>query len=172
MMRDIFQSASLVVAWLGTTSGFEYGPHDNSTLHVPLQASDRPNAVDRRGLLIITLDRTSARDILSRPYWGRVWIIQELCVAKDIIVMSDSLCISWSTFGWILQGTEAIFSSALGTLSVPDFRLLIPYNLVDLRNTIRNGEGKRSLGSLLTFASQSEATVMAQQASNHSYGKV
>lgn len=158
MMRDIFQSASLVVAWLGMTSGFEYGPHDNPTLHVPSQDSDHPNAVDRGGLPIITLDRTSARDILSRPYWGRVWIIQELCVAKDIIVMSDSLCISWSTFGWILQGTEAIFSSALGTLSVPDFRLLIPYNLVDLRNTIRNGEGKRSLGSLLTFASQSEAT--------------
>lgn len=166
MMRDIFQSAGLVIAWLGTTNRLEYGTHANPTLRVPSQPSDRPDAVDHRGRPMARLDLRRSRDILSRPYWSRVWIIQELCVARDIIIMSDSLCISWSTFQSNLKGPgqaavgaqSSIFSNTVGTLSVSDFRLLIPYNLVDLRDKIRNGGGKRSLGSLLTFASQSEAT--------------
>lgn len=166
MMREIFQGASLVVAWLGTSDRLEYDIHTNQSLQVSSQASDHTDAVDYIGLPGRSLDLRETRVILSRPYWGRVWVIQELCVAKDIIIMDDSLCISWSTFSSDLTewkhpagGVQAsIFSDPVGRLSVSNFRLLIPYNLISLREKVCNNGRENSLGSLLTFASQSEAT--------------
>lgn len=150
MMRDIFQSASLVVAWLGTTNRLEYGTLANPTLQAPSEIPDSPDAVHHGLRNTREFGLRRERDILSRPYWSRMWIIQELCVARDIIIMSDNLCISWSTFrsnlGWYGQpaaGSQAsMFSRRVGTLSVSDFRLLIPYNLVDLRDKIRTTEAK------------------------------
>lgn len=166
MMRDIFQSASLVVAWLGTTNRLEYGTRANPNLQVPSRDSDRPYSLDHCFRRITNIGRHLARDILSRRYWGRVWIIQELCVARDVIIMSDSFCISWSNFrSYSKKSRQSAaadrfwdFNNPVDRLSVSDFRLLIPYNLVDLRDKIRNYGGQGNLASLLRFASQSEAT--------------
>lgn len=166
MMRDIFQSARLVVAWLGPTNRLEHDTRANPNLQVPSQDSDRPYSLDHCFRRVTIKGLHLARDILSRPYWGRVWIIQELCVARDVIIMSDSFCISWSNFrSYLKENRQSAVADRLGDfnnpvagLSVTDFRLLIPYNLVDLRDKILNHGGQGDLGSLLTFASQSEAT--------------
>jgi hypothetical protein len=51
---------------------------------------------------------------------------------------------------------SSIFSNTIGHLSVLDFRLLIPFNLVDLRE--KSQSRGMSLGSILTFTSQSAST--------------
>jgi hypothetical protein len=53
-------------------------------------------------------------ELLSRPYWGRVWIIQEVALASDVVVYFGRYSISWDKFvnqcGLQLDGT-ALFST-------------------------------------------------------------
>lgn len=164
IMRDIFQGASLVVAWLGIDNWIGSDTDTNLVGEVSSQAGHRADAVHREGRpKTTTLDWHRERDIVNRPYWARVWIIQELCVARDIIIMSNSICISWSTFRSVLKEREQSTPGIRAwidthQLSVSIFRFTIPFHLVSLRDKVHNDGGKASLGSLLTFSSQSEAT--------------
>lgn len=170
MMKEIFQRASLAVVWLGSDSGREAVEGANPMLHVPLPYTAWSHPEDDHvdhGLWKVKPETLhQARALLSRPYWRRVWIIQELCVAKNVLIMYGTHFLPWSAFASALTQPSrptpgvpaAIFTHAVGQYSVPDFRLLIPYNLVDLRRRFQNGVGAISLGSLLTFSSQSEAT--------------
>lgn len=36
--------------------------------------------------------------LLDRPYWRRLWIRQELAVAKNVIVMCGDRLMPWTTF--------------------------------------------------------------------------
>jgi hypothetical protein len=79
-MRDIFQGASLTVAWLGES------------------AVDTDQAFDV--LQGETFDRDNLMSLIpfvSRPYWSRVWIIQEICVSDDILIVCGKRILPWSS---------------------------------------------------------------------------
>ncbi|KAF2035450.1 hypothetical protein EK21DRAFT_54377, partial [Setomelanomma holmii] len=40
----------------------------------------------------------SLDDLLRRPYWSRIWIIQEVVVAIDLILMCGDSCLEWLVF--------------------------------------------------------------------------
>ena len=147
MMRDIFQSASLIVAWLGPEAD---GSGD--LMRALASTSKDFRRISGSGLL------QQEREFLSRPYWSRIWIIQELCVAREILLTCGKETAPWMSLqtGCAQESITGIFSNAIGKLSVTDFRLLIPYNLVDLRTKFK--QQRMSLGSLLTFSSQSACT--------------
>ncbi|KAK4442713.1 hypothetical protein QBC34DRAFT_281852, partial [Podospora aff. communis PSN243] len=94
---------------------------------------------------------------LTRPYWSRVWIIQELCVAREILLVCGDQTAPWS----VLRAQLADFrkESLLDggpSYSIEDFGQFVPYNLVSLMERYR--EKEVGLGSLLSFTSQAQAT--------------
>ena len=149
-MRDIFQHANLVVAWLGPEADGSRDLMQGLNNRQPSETFDRQ------------LHQTRA--FLSRPYWSRLWIVQEICVARDVLFACGTETAPWASLRDQLQAANStkgrkmgsIFSNTIGDLSVLDFRLLIPFNLVDLREKSQNRG--MSLGSILTFTSQSAST--------------
>ncbi|KAL2686953.1 hypothetical protein Neosp_004500, partial [[Neocosmospora] mangrovei] len=87
-MRAIFQKASRVAVWLGPEASV------NKT-GLQLQADTTYVDLDHQPDLVSSV---VLQDLLSRPYWDRVWIIQEVTVASDVVVYFGRYSISWEEF--------------------------------------------------------------------------
>lgn len=91
VMKDIYQKASLTVAWMGPAADQSY------VAMKALQAHTRDGAT-----------RQPVRKLFSRPYWKRGWIIQELCVSRAILLACGERTIPWP------EG-QSFFDGKLGT---------------------------------------------------------
>lgn len=116
-MRDIFSNAWQVIAWLGESEkGSEYVMqtlgHDPKAKRFP--ASARPYAVE---------------EFLKRPYWGRVWIVQELIVAKRVTLKCGPYSVPWSAFEDFIRGKDLISEEAFIELIL---RARAPKSMVSL----------------------------------------
>ncbi|KAH8654518.1 heterokaryon incompatibility protein-domain-containing protein [Tricladium varicosporioides] len=90
IMGDIFSGAAHVLVWLGPGNDFSDFAMDcivHANIHANAQncfpenfQQSRPDAV---------------RDLLNKNYWTRVWIIQELILAQEIIVLCGIRLIHW-----------------------------------------------------------------------------
>jgi len=82
LMNEIFSRCSTVIVWLGPSTS-------NSIVAVNhiwgLGAGGFEHQNDHDALL----------DLLNRPYWKRMWIIQEIFLAPDIIVLSGQDIFLW-----------------------------------------------------------------------------
>lgn len=87
-MATIFQKASEVAVWLGP----DYPLSEDA---VQLLGVGRPPRLElqSRHLQLPVLE-----ELLSRPYWRRVWIIQEIAVASHISVYCGRCKIPWDSF--------------------------------------------------------------------------
>lgn len=78
-MEEIFRKAKQVVAWLGTEDDDKHSKRVMSMLK-HLGATPLPDSTN--------IEKPSDDDMLSfveRPYWRRVWIIQEVANAADVV---------------------------------------------------------------------------------------
>jgi hypothetical protein len=98
-MGTIFSKATKVVAWLG--------PEANSSSSA-MTALAAMQTGGRYSLAITSL--------LGRPYWGRVWIVQELAKASDVEIWCGPDMLPWVIF---IPGVETWWSSR--AVSVGDF---------------------------------------------------
>jgi Heterokaryon incompatibility protein (HET) len=93
LMGRIFGSAIQVIAWLGPLSGdlaetaFRFVKDENH--HGPCSGSDpkQPRLVEDSRLLT-----KSMCALFGRPYWTRLWIVQEALLAKDLIFCLGHIC--------------------------------------------------------------------------------
>ncbi|KNG49760.1 Heterokaryon incompatibility [Stemphylium lycopersici] len=67
LMRDIYTGAQSVVVWLGLATGSE---------ELAFMLARRPS------LRKVEEFHTALADVLNRPYWGRVWVVQEFVLAQ------------------------------------------------------------------------------------------
>jgi hypothetical protein len=81
VMSDIYSNAKCVLAYLGAepTAPIDYrllGDPDLTSIFYPfVQYLDDPSTFDTvKGVL----------DLLTRPYWNRLWVVQELALARDV----------------------------------------------------------------------------------------
>ncbi|KAI0188522.1 heterokaryon incompatibility protein-domain-containing protein, partial [Xylaria flabelliformis] len=92
LMKQIYAGAAEVYAWLGQKA-------ENSDVAMHFIATHASKPLRRRGPgygPIWSRQQGSALHALcERPYWRRMWIIQELLHAKDITVWCGSLRFSW-----------------------------------------------------------------------------
>jgi hypothetical protein len=93
LMKDIYANAAAVDVWLGPAG-------DNSTIginHINTKAL-RPLKAKGFAFARIWSDHVgkSLCELFERPYWRRMWIIQELCHAEDITVWCGNDSFSWS----------------------------------------------------------------------------
>lgn len=101
-MHEIYSKAAKVVAWLGPASSNS----DMAFIFLAeaalkyLEIDDwLPKAWKDRGL---TKQWRAVCDIISRDYWRRVWITQEIFFAGSLIVRCGFRCMRWSDFIFLL----------------------------------------------------------------------
>jgi hypothetical protein len=96
-MRAIYSEASKVISWLGPGFGitdrlffFMKSHHDSCTVKGGL-AEDCAYLADR--------DLADALGYLeNRPYWNRIWVIQEIVVATNLELMCGFHSVDWLVF--------------------------------------------------------------------------
>jgi hypothetical protein len=91
MMKDIFSTASLVIAWLGARTEesalvFDEIREIRYLKNIEVRESLSKNSHQRRQLFF------------DRPYWERMWVVQEFLLARDILLLCGAQGVSWSNF--------------------------------------------------------------------------
>jgi hypothetical protein len=96
-MSEIYGNAVRVIVDLG-----DEGEDSNEAMQLVEEVGKDPSMEN-----IVTLTRDAQRisnwnalgRLMARPYWRRVWIVQEVAVAQDIVVLCGSIQTSWLFFG-------------------------------------------------------------------------
>ncbi|KAI1145274.1 HET-domain-containing protein [Nemania diffusa] len=101
MVDIIFSKAATVFAWLGT------GDHDSDMAMAVLGASRPTEQFEPPEEIEIACDAVVR--LLSRPYWTRCWVIQEICVARSPIIVCGARSVALST---ILNRLDTLGTSA------------------------------------------------------------
>jgi ankyrin repeat protein len=98
LMGEIYKSAERVIAWLGPSySGSDQAMHD-------LQRGVPCWIKSKRAAKKWTSSAASAiRGLCVRRYWERLWIFQELLLAREALLMCGSSFVSLNTFRDCLQ---------------------------------------------------------------------
>ena len=122
IMREIYENASEVIVWLG-----EESPSTNCAMDFLDQASRQENPRDwflksvvERGLTY--QDQWKAIILLWRkPYWTRVWIIQEIGYASRLTITCGSKVVSWDVIvncqsAWVEVRDKPVSQAVRGKL--------------------------------------------------------
>ena len=126
LMRQIYQSAKIVDVWLGEAAdGSErlkdFVPSMIETKQKRHSENDRRSiwelsAADRKryGFPLFDLSYLSLLKIISRPWFGRVWIIQEISFAAYAVAYCGSWSMPWDSLleaiEWVIElGVNVIF---------------------------------------------------------------
>ncbi|KAI1496814.1 heterokaryon incompatibility protein-domain-containing protein [Biscogniauxia marginata] len=119
LMRDVYEMATQVNIWLGEpTSGAEIGLNRLISSNPSTRASRnrekhheievnflgtslgylselRSSFSPSADLLRTDLEKDEIRELLCRPWWNRIWIIQEAVVARKLHVLCGSWEVEW-----------------------------------------------------------------------------
>lgn len=102
MMGDIYRRATCVLVWLGPGAAesdliFDlcHNFENSQKTQDDIEQSEKPAQIP----IDINGDDGKALDtVYCRSYWTRLWIIQELFLAKQAQIFCGSRSVSWSTF--------------------------------------------------------------------------
>jgi hypothetical protein len=86
----IFAVAERVVVWLGKDTSENEDALKTFTLSY--ESAEPSTEVAR------VRELQTAINVLTRPYWTRLWIVQECLLARDLIVVCGRLYITWARF--------------------------------------------------------------------------
>lgn len=104
VMAKIFQAASSVIVWLGPAyGGSEVALDFFNSKRARESVRNPPN---------IHLGRVASISIASlchRPYWRRLWILQEIVFARRIWLMCGDRISPWQPFRDVLLGIQEFF---------------------------------------------------------------
>lgn len=89
-MRQIYESATRVVIWLGSS---------------PWCLEDAFSRAKQRPTPIVYNYGTvrAVSKLLRRGWWQRVWVVQELVVAREVMVQCDSVSLPWDSFVQLVE---------------------------------------------------------------------
>lgn len=87
LMADIYGKATRVIVWLGTA----YEQSDDAMMGLLESKGDEQALELIPWILAVVL-------LCSRPYWCRLWVLQELKLAKRKYLMCGSMVIPWHDF--------------------------------------------------------------------------
>lgn len=108
LMSTIFKSAKIVCVWLGKGH-----PEIDTAFKILSTNSYRPTTrLDPSGFLVRDNEphifrytregdlmlQKGMRAILKLPYWSRIWVVQEVLLARDICLLYDKHIIEWREF--------------------------------------------------------------------------
>lgn len=138
MMGDVYQKADQVLLWLGLNSLEAFQQLETAFGHCISELRDN---------MIFW-----AQDLCSRRYWRRLWIIQEVMLARSIFVMSGSMALPWREFVEYLHrhpslsmGVQAGLINKPTDWFVPEFAA----SVINERQSYEGGDGRRNLRLVL-----------------------
>lgn len=163
LMRDIYSQAKRVVIWLGG---------DNLNSHSAMKLLERlADTLERAreqhgGNSPFTIPRLSQdrirlgippkedpsfialNDLMQRPYFRRVWIVQEVALAKDTLVLcgTSDVTLTWDRLASVMYRMPEIVGYTDGVPSASELVQMIEHT----RTAIRAGGGSMGLSSLLS----------------------
>ncbi|KAH7168341.1 heterokaryon incompatibility protein-domain-containing protein [Fusarium sp. MPI-SDFR-AT-0072] len=151
LMGRIYSTAHHTVIHLGKSPpGFEKLFID---LKVQSQTTTHGNTSDL-GHFTLAADEIDGmrRDLLSKPWFRRVWVFQELVLSTDVWVQCDNLRIRWHHFCKVVDTKNVVAAMLLDTLSDSIAQQGQPRNATPLEdmNSRRYGAFKAPLSTLLS----------------------
>jgi hypothetical protein len=102
-MGDIFANADAVIIWLGTPMGYSWAARDALEV-IAEEFKCANNEVRSTGQDLgefQDLIQTPSGDfyaLLQNDYWGRLWVVQEILLAKRHIIACGNQHTDWDTF--------------------------------------------------------------------------
>jgi hypothetical protein len=153
-MRSIYESAAQVRIWLGEST-----PHSELACNLVQQAKDlQIDALSQEFLntqrkeLHLQLYSDQLKDFFGRPWWNRLWIVQELAVAKNEPLIGCGQ--NWLPWRAIEQFNALIFETQKGSTfgALIDSRINNAKDLVAIRKRVQN---KETLGMTYLLSSTS-----------------
>lgn len=103
VMKRIFSNASSVIVWLGETP-----PKDPTVEDLILTYNFVRLENPETNILSYPKDSlVGLRQLFSWPWWKRVWIVQEVVAANEIVVRYGGRFIPWSFFVHVCQAIQA-----------------------------------------------------------------
>jgi hypothetical protein len=103
-MRSIFKNADKVIAWLGEETADSRGAFE--FLEKAVEAPDTDDVLCGNATATYW-DRVRA--LLRRSYFSRVWIVQEIAIARQVTLLHGDTSMDWETF----EAAVAIFQKRL-----------------------------------------------------------
>jgi hypothetical protein len=105
-MGDIYGNARKVLVWLGKGNGLVEEAMD----FAQKQSQDmRPR---RKGHATDT-NWNCLEPLLNRDYWTRVWIVQEICLAKEALIICGRKSLSWRCITALREARKHIWTRYL-----------------------------------------------------------
>jgi hypothetical protein len=108
IMSEIYKSASSVIVWLG-----EEGDDSDCAMDTCADWGGntlKPGAENRLYIIQHVVEggfserpRLAIRNLLRRPYWSRLWIYQEVQLARNVVVRCGVKEISWQSFAGLYE---------------------------------------------------------------------
>ncbi|PQE13494.1 hypothetical protein CJF32_00005382 [Rutstroemia sp. NJR-2017a WRK4] len=95
-MHQIYSSAARVIVWLG---GEEPWGLKHTLLSINLRQNDGFTPAVHFGITRVIAN------LLRRPWWTRVWIVQEFILARSIQIQCGSCTVSWDQFCVLVDGS-------------------------------------------------------------------
>lgn len=140
MMGDIYRQAARVKSWIGPSDVysdhvFTYMKYHQNEAFLSSENSARAT--------IKALE--SLETVLDRPYWKRLWVVQEMALAKELLILCGSRIVSWAHFvGAYDQHLSSHHTlGALGELRNGFFHAKYPPKSPNLRDTPDVFDGPR-----------------------------
>jgi hypothetical protein len=112
LMPVIFRTASLVNVWLGPT----YLGSDEALIALS-RSSNHWKSLSQRRKVWASNAGPGIRELCQRPYWTRLWVYQELRLARKIQLMCGRRTIEWDQFRLFLSLAETDLSANIPRLS-------------------------------------------------------
>jgi hypothetical protein len=111
MMREIYCNAESVYVWLGEE---DKAAHSDAAM-VYLEKRDAFEAATIRTKTFWTPQQAKAvLSLCQRPYWTRIWIVQELLLSRRVILLCGSRTIPWYHFQRIFDAMATIVQLGWG----------------------------------------------------------
>jgi hypothetical protein len=171
LMRLIYQKARRVVVWLGEEADLsdvleQFIPRIHLAQEKQEAAGDKRHLLQMKAADREKYDLPSLRDpgyramlyIACRPWFNRVWIVQELALARDAVIHCGGWSLPWDLFQSVYQYviTDLALSHILRPL-VPEnpanYMLMLEWTLYNTHHAIH-----QSLSALLLRHVTTEAT--------------
>ena len=102
-MGVIYRKASSVIAWLGEASiDSDIALNALVTLSKDVHFSQSPiwssQAADRHGADWVKEPVNAIDNLFKRPWWNRIWCVQEIVLAQNAVIVCGRRSIPWDTF--------------------------------------------------------------------------
>ncbi|KAF1973161.1 HET-domain-containing protein [Bimuria novae-zelandiae CBS 107.79] len=157
MMGSIYSKAQSVAIWLGEV---------DSSSNVAMQFIAERKPLDSGSISfgkIWTLEQAeSVLRLCQRNYWRRIWIVQEVMLAKNATIFCGSMLVSWSKFEGLIDDLRRIFDMGLAHTRSAYLRcaceVLASPAIVIAKAISTRSERKQSLLTLLEVYRDHEAT--------------